>query len=318
MLLTPSEAAARAKVSEMTIRRRIASGELPTVQQGTRKRIRLSDLERLFTGVPDVPRPGRQCHIIAVANQKGGVGKTTTAANLAAALAQDGTPVLAVDCDAQGNLTQALGANPDRQELTLYNVLVERTPLDAAVLCPVLGLPALSLCPSNLELAAADHQLGGAVARELRMRQVLESQRNRYDYILLDCPPALGLLTLNALAASTEIIVPVDMGVFSLRGVAKLLDTIAEVKGINPELHRVRALCNRTDNTTLAQEVRGELARAFGDELFATSIRRSVRVGEAQAATLPITLFKPRDPVALDYFALAEEIRGKLPVGGKG
>lgn len=309
-LLTFSEAAARAGVSEMTIRRRIEEGKLGTVTQGTRRRIRLSDLEQAF---PDVfgshTRTPQPCRVIALANQKGGVGKTSTCANLAAALAQDGATVLAMDCDPQGNLTQALGPNPDALDVTLYNILVDRLPLEKAILNPILNQPSFSLVGANLELAAADHQLAGVVAREMRLRQVLEPYLDRYEYILIDCPPALGLLTLNALTAATEIIVPVDMGVFSLRGVAKLMDTISEVKSVNPNLRRVCALSNRADNTNLSADVRAELERGFGRDLLHTSIRRSVKVGEAQAARMPITVYRPKDPAAQDYYALAEEVK---------
>jgi chromosome partitioning protein len=263
---------------------------------------------RVRSGAEVFPKPAQR-RVITVANQKGGVGKTTSAVNLAVALALHGATVLVIDLDPQGNLTQALGPNPDSLDVSLYNVLVDRVPLEKAILNPVLGRPQLFLVGANLELAAADHQLAGVVAREMRLRQVLEPYFDRFDYILLDCPPALGLLTLNALTAATEVIVPVDAGVFSLRGVAKLMDTISEVRSVNPGLRRIKALSNRTDKTNLATDVQAELERSFGDDLFRTVIRRSVRVGEAQAARSPITVYRPRDPAAVDYFALAEEVK---------
>lgn len=309
MLLSYSEAAARASVSENTIRRRVQDGSLTVTRQGTRSRIRSTDLDRLFSPHPSAePIPG-PCRVVAVANQKGGVGKTSTCANLAAALSTQGLRVLAVDCDPQGNLTQALGPNPDALDFTLYNILIDRLPLEKALLNPVLGQPGLSLIGANLELAAADLQLGNLVARELRLRQVLEPYLPAFDFIFIDCPPALGLLTLNALSAATEVIVPVEMGVFSLRGVSKLMDTISEVRSVNPTLTRIRALSNRSDNTNLSSDVQAELRRSFGDDLFKTTIRRSVKVGEAQAAHLPITVYRPKDPAALDYKTLAEEVR---------
>jgi len=308
-LLTFGEAAARVGVSEMTIRRRIEDGALPLVQQGARKRVRDVDLERLWPSTSKVAPPPGPCRVIALANQKGGVGKTSTCANLAAALAQSGARVLVIDCDPQGNLTQALGPDPDALDVTLYNVLVERVPLERAILSPVLGMPTLALVGANLELAAVDLALGGQVAREIRLRGVLEGHLDQYEYILLDCPPALGLLTLNALAAATEVIVPVDMGVFSLRGVAKLMDTIGEVRQINPALRRISALPSRAENTNLSDAVMSELSRGFGKDLLTTSIRKSVRVGEAQAARQPIIVYMPKDRAAQDYMALAEEVK---------
>jgi chromosome partitioning protein len=309
ILLSFSEAAARMGVSEQTIRRRVRDGSLPEIRVGTRPRVRLTDLDRLFPRLSSGARsPSQPCRVIALANQKGGVGKTSTCANLAAALSTDSL-VLAIDCDPQGNLTQALGPNPDALDVTLYNVLVERAAMESALLNPVLNQPNLYLVGANLELAAADHQLAGVVAREMRLWQVLEPYLPRYDYVFIDCPPALGLLTLNALTAATEIVVPVDMGVFSLRGVAKLMDTISEVRAVNPRLTRVRALSNRADNTNLSTDVQAELKRAFGDDLLKSAVRRSVRVGEAQAARCPITIYRPRDPAAMDYVRLAQEIR---------
>ncbi|MCC6447033.1 MAG: AAA family ATPase [Armatimonadetes bacterium] len=308
-LLSFAEAAARCGVSEMTIRRRVRDGSLPEIKVGARPRVRLSDLARLYPDVFSGARlPAGPCRVLAFANQKGGVGKTSTCANLAAALARSAL-VLCVDCDPQGNLTQALGAHPDHLEVTLYNVLLERLPLERVTIRPLPALPNLSLAGANLDLASADHQLAGAVAREMRLRQALEAHLTAYDYILIDCPPSLGLLTLNALTAATEVIVPVDMGVFSLRGVAKLMDTIAEVRAVNPGLTRVRALSNRADNTNLSQDVSAELARGFGDDLFRASIRRSVRIGEAQAARLPLPLYRPKDPAAQDFLDLSEEVR---------
>ncbi len=311
-LLSYAEAAVHARVSQDTIRRRIQDGTLAMVKEGTRPRVRRTDIERLFppSGMEAGPSaPKGACRIIALANQKGGVGKTSTCANLAAALAQGGDRVLAIDCDPQGNLTQALGPDPDALQVSLYNVLVERAPIDKAILSPVLNMPGLSLVGANLELASVDLALGGQVAREIRLRGVLEPQLVNYDYILLDCPPALGLLTLNALAAATEVIVPVDMGVFSLRGVTKLMDTISEVRSINPGLHRVCALPSRSDNTNLSSDVMAELASGFGKNLLTSSIRKSVRVGEAQAARIPIIVYQPKDRAAQDYLALAEEVK---------
>jgi chromosome partitioning protein len=308
ILLSYLEAAERVGVCEQTIRRRVRDGSLPEIMVGVRPKVRLTDVERLYGLRTDKQKQASNpCRVIAFANQKGGVGKTSTVANLAAVLSQDSL-VLAIDADPQGNLTQAFGYNPDTLEITLYNVLIERKALEKAILNPVLNQNNLSLVGANLELAAVEHQLAGAVAREMRLRQVLDPYLSHYDYVLIDCPPALGLLTLNALTSALEVIVPVDVGVFSLRGVAKLVDTIAEVRTVNPALKRVRALSNRSDTTKLFEEVQQELKQAFGQDMFTTTIRRSVKVGEAQAAKCPLPLWKPKDPAARDYQAFAMEV----------
>lgn len=310
-VLTFAEAAAKAGVSEATIRRRVRDGSLPEVKFGNRPRVRLIDLQRVFPGTPGLAplRSPEQCRIIGFANQKGGVGKSSCASNLAVVLAETG-PVLAIDCDPQGNLTQALGQNPDVLGMTTYNVLVDRTPIERAFLTPIPQIENLVLVGANLELAAADPQLSGAVQREGRLAKAIEPVKSRFHYILIDCPPSLSTLTLNALSASTEIIIPVDVGVFSLRGVSKLMETIREVREGNPNLERVRPVANMTDNTNLAKDVRAELENAFGTELFVTGIRRGNRIREAQAAGVPVTLYRPGDNASLDYRALADEIRG--------
>lgn len=312
MLLTLSQAAKRAQVSEMTIRRRVRAGELQTVTEGVQTRYRSTDIDRAFSSTPPPPAPRGQARIIAIANQKGGVGKTTTAANLAAVLAVNHR-VLAIDCDPQGNLSQALGADPEKIERTLYDVLINRAPISSVVMAPVLNLQQLSLVPSHIQLSIAERELSAALSRELKLKQAVSAVSSDYDYILLDCPPTLGLLTINALAAATEVIVPVDMAKFALNGVADLVETIEAVReDANPNLREVRALANRYDNTRIAQDVQAALDQMFGDRLFKTRIRQSVKLREAQAMSLPISVYSPKDNAAIDYRKLAEEVENAV------
>ena len=310
ILLPVADAASRVGVSEMTLRRRIKDGTLKTYKEGAKTVVHLSDVERLYPSETRSPQPTGPCRIIAIANQKGGVGKTSTAANLAAALAQDGARVVAVDADPQGNLTQALGPDPDALERTLYNVLVQRVPVADVALTPIGDLPSLALVGANLDLSAAETELAGEVAREMRLKNALLPVQAACDFILIDCPPSLSLLTLLALTASTEVLIPVNASVFSLRGVSKLLQTVEKVRqSVNPGLARVRALRNLVEGTRLAQDVSDELEQAFGQELLATRIRKAVAIGEAQAARLPIALHRPGEGATRDYAELAKEIR---------
>lgn len=304
--ITIANAAHLAGVSEQTIRRRVEAGEIGRAKRGNKVVVLESDIRKIWALPAPSAAPTGPCRVIAVANQKGGVGKTSTAANLAAALAAH-RKVLAIDCDSQGNLTMALGPDPDTISPTLYDVLVHNTPIEAAVISPVLNLASLHLVGANLDLAAVDTELPG-ISREARLRSALATQLPIFDFVVIDCPPALGLMTLNALVAATEVITPVNPSSFSLRGTDKLLSTIDVVRAANPQLGRVRALANLVDATNLAKDMLTEVSAVFGDDLFETRIRRSVRIGEAQAAQSPLTVFRPSDPSADDYRALAEEI----------
>jgi chromosome partitioning protein len=315
-LLTVAEAAKYANVSEPTIRRRIEAGELEGVKDGTLLKVRLTDLERVFPSPNRVPVPTQPCRVLAIANQKGGVGKTSTAVNLAAALAQQ-SRVLAIDCDPQGNMTQAFGVNADALDMTTYNVLDEPARASWAILKPIDLLPNLSLIGANLELAAADVKLASAVMRETRLRQAIEPLGAGFDFIVLDCPPSLGLPTINALMAATEVIIPVSPGKFSLAGVRNLFDSIAEVRKFNAALAAPKALRNSWDATNAASAVSESLEKAFGKDLLITIIPRSVKVTEAQMQDSPILLYletlppsaRQSDRAGAAYLALADEVR---------
>lgn len=306
-LLSVTAAAERFKISRQTIHRYMKSGALPALKQGTRAAIRPSDLERLLSG-EDRPRV-EHCRVIAIANQKGGAGKTTTTANLAAALARRGYHVLAVDCDPQGSLTFALGVHPLKELSTgLYHVLIGEKTIQDVVLTPILDEPRLSLVGANVLLSGAERELYNDIGQYTKLRKALMPCLARYDFILMDCPPALGLLPLNALNAASELIIPVDVGPFTLLGVGQLLKTVGQVQEVNPNLSRVYALSNRVDHTVMAREVREELQTKFGDGLFKTVIRDRAKITEAQGQRLPVIVYSPNSEPAQDYFELVEEL----------
>jgi len=307
-LLTFTEAPARANVSEQTIRRRVRDGSFEEVMDGTRPKIRLEDLQKLYPSAKG--RQQRECRILAFANQKGGVGKTTTCANLAAVFAKTHR-VLCIDCDPQGNLAQAFGLNPDDITVTTFNVITGEVPLSKAILQPLEELPALHLVAANLDLADAEVKLMSVMAGEFMLRRAIEPIKHLYEFILIDAPPSLGVLAMNSLSAATDIIIPVNVGTFSLRGVQKLLGFIESVREFNTDLKRIRPVANEVDNTNLAKDLAVALETAFKDDLFITRIRKSQPVKDDQAQGVPVTLNRPRADVSLDYAQLAREILGE-------
>lgn len=262
---------------------------------------------------PQPPAPGpRRGRIIAMCNQKGGVGKTTTTINLGAALVETGRRVLLVDLDPQGSLSVGLGISPHTQEFSVYNLLLgsreERPDVDDVITpSPVEGMDVL---PSNIDLAAAEIQLVSEVARELILTRALEPLRERYDVILIDCAPSLGLLTVNALTAADSVVIPLECEYFALRGVAMLTDTIAKVQDrLNPRLEILGLLGTMYDGRTLhAREVLQTLVDAFGDQVFHTVIRRTVKFPETTVAGEPITTYATASPGAASYRSLAREV----------
>jgi chromosome partitioning protein len=247
--------------------------------------------------------------VIALCNQKGGVGKTTSTINLGAALAECDQRVLLVDFDPQGALSVGLGVNAYDLELTVYNLLMQsgiRTE-DVLVKTNVAGL---DLLPSNIDLSAAEVQLVSEVAREQTLDRALRQVRDEYDYILIDCQPSLGLLTVNALTAAHGVIVPLECEFFSLRGLAMLIDTIEKVKDrLNPDLELDGILATMYDSRTVhSRQVLSRVVEAFGDKVYDTVISRTVRFPETTVAGEPITTWAPGSGGAKAYRALAREV----------
>jgi chromosome partitioning protein len=262
---------------------------------------------------PDRSRPTRAL-IIALCNQKGGVGKTTTTINLGAALAETGRRVLLVDFDPQGSLSVGLGVNPHTLEQSVYDLLVRRN-LDITEVIQATVTEGMDLLPSNIDLSAAEMQLVSEVAREQTLHRVLAKVRNQYDVILIDCAPSLGLLTVNALTASDKVLMPLECEFFALRGIALLTDTISKVQDrLNPELEVLGILGTMYDSRTLhSREVLERVVQAFGDQVFHTVIRRTIKFPETTVAGEPITSYASSSPGAEAYRQLAREVLLRCP-----
>ena len=253
--------------------------------------------------------------IIAIANQKGGVGKTTTTINLGAYLADAKHRVLIVDLDPQGNTSSGLGVTSDQLSGDLYDVLLEGTP--AAAVARSTAVDGLSLLPASPVLAAAEVELVAATGREFKLRDALASLE--YDYILVDCPPSLGILTLNGLVAAHELIIPVQAEFYALEGLGQLVQTVQRVrKGLNPDLNLMGVLVTmHNGRTTLSTQVHDEVRRHFPDTIFETVIPRNVRLAEAPSFGKPIMHYDRWSRGAKAYKGLAKEVvdRSKHKVG---
>jgi len=245
--------------------------------------------------------------IISVANQKGGVGKTTTTVNLSTILAKKGKKVLLIDTDPQGNATSGLGVSKD-VELSVYDILIGDTEFDETL--QETAIKNLKVCPSNISLAGAEVQLVSMMSREQRLKTKLDKIKDQYDYILIDCPPSLGLVTLNAFTASDSVLIPVQCEYFALEGLGQLLNTVNLVKKhLNKNLEIEGALLTMYDaRTNLSNQVVKEIKKYFEDKVYKTVIPRNVRLSEAPSYGMPITVYDPRSKGAKAYEKFAKEL----------
>ncbi|MGN6781591.1 MAG: ParA family protein [Marmoricola sp.] len=270
-----------------------------------------------------LPRPGTT-RVFVVANQKGGVGKTTSTVNLAAALAQQGLRVLVVDLDPQGNASTALSIPHHRGVTSSYDVLVDGVPLSDAVQ-PHPELARLWVVPATIDLAGAEIELVNVMSREARLKKALAAHPlvhgeddERYDYVLIDCPPSLGLLTLNALVAGAEMLIPIQAEYYALEGLGQLLETVELVRAnLNPTLSVSTILITMYDaRTRLAAGVAEEVREHFAEQVLKTSIPRSVRVSEAPSYGQSVMTYDPGSPGALSYLEAARELAQRGVAGG--
>jgi chromosome partitioning protein len=251
--------------------------------------------------------------VMAVANQKGGVGKTTTAVNLGACLAELGYRVLVCDLDPQGNASTGLGLNPRNLTSSMYDVILNELPLEDCV--EPSSVRNLFVAPASLDLAGAEIELVPAFSRELRLKRAIEAVADDYDFVLIDCPPSLGLLTVNGLAAATEVVVPIQCEYYALEGLGQLLRNVALVqKNLNPRLEVSAIICVMYDaRTKLSDQVVQEVRTHFGDKVCRNVVPRTVRLSEAPSFGQPIIAFDPTSRGAIAYRELAKEVSGGAP-----
>jgi chromosome partitioning protein len=306
--LTTDQVAKRLNLHQNTIIRYIRSGKLPAVKVGKSYRIKESVVEAL---VGEAEPLSDKARVISVSNQKGGVAKTTTAVNLAACLGAGGKRVLLIDLDPQGGCSVSLGIDTSSLQRTIYDVLVNQsTPLSRVVMKTVFGF---DLAPSNIDLAGAEVELKQVLAQESVLKRRLEPILEDYDYIIIDTPPSLGVLTVNALTAARYVLIPIATEYMALRGLKMLLDTIESVHSVtNPSLRILGMLATRYDARTLnSREVYdylSKLADQHGIKLFNSVIRQSVRFVEAPSHATPIVQLHPELDGSKAYQQIAEEI----------
>lgn len=255
--------------------------------------------------------------IISVANQKGGVGKTTTSINLSTILAKKGKKVLMVDADPQGNASSGVGFDKEIEE-SVYDLLVGETEIEEVV--NKTKIKNLSICPSNINLAGAEVELVSVMSREYRLKEKLDTVKNDYDFIIIDCPPSLGLITLNAFTASDSILIPVQCEYYALEGLGQLMNTINLVKKhLNKNIEIEGALLTMYDaRTNLSNQVVKEVKKYFNDKVYKNVIPRNVKLSEAPSYGMPISLYDPRSKGAKSYDKFVKEFLKNNEVDSKG
>jgi chromosome partitioning protein len=270
----------------------------------------LAPVEALITGGEPAAAPRPLPRVIAIANQKGGVGKTTTAVNLGACLAELGYRTLVVDLDPQGNASTGLGINPRALDSSMYDVLLGETPMEDCI--EGSSVRNLFVAPASLDLAGAEIELVPAFSRELRLRNAIDSVKEDYDYVLIDCPPSLGLLTINAFAAATEVLVPIQCEYYALEGLGQLVRNVDLVKrNLNDALEISTIILVMYDaRTKLADQVAAEVREHFGEKVCRQIVPRTVRLSEAPSFGQPIITFDPSSRGAIAYRQLAKEVSG--------
>ena len=256
--------------------------------------------------------------VISVANQKGGVGKTTTTINLSTLIAKKGKKVLMIDADPQGNASSGVGIDRDDIELSIYDVLIDEIEFDNVV--KKTNIKNLEICPSNINLAGAEVELVSVMSREHRLKEKLDKIKDNYDFIIIDCPPSLGLITLNAFTASDSVLIPVQCEYYALEGLGQLLNTINLVKKhLNKNLEIEGALLTMYDvRTNLSDQVVKEVKNYFNDKVYKNVIPRNVKLSEAPSYGMPISVYDPRSKGAKSYEKFVKEFLKKNESDSKG
>lgn len=255
--------------------------------------------------------------VVSVANQKGGVGKTTTSINLSTILAKKGKKVLMIDADPQGNASSGVGIEKEVEE-SVYDILINDTEIENVV--KKTNIKNLSVCPSNINLAGAEVELVSMMSREYRLKEKLDQVKDNYDYIIIDCPPSLGLITLNAFTASDSVLIPVQCEYYALEGLGQLINTVNLVKKhLNKNIEIEGALLTMYDiRTNLSNQVVKEVKKYFNDKVYKNVIPRNVKLSEAPSYGMPITIYDPRSKGAKSYEKFAKEFLKNNEIDSKG